>query len=166
MTRDTKAHEVIWILRDNPSLVLEKAVWEDLPIEASPMGGSAQALESDDDNGPQVLVSDIGCRAGPARAPYESEGKTSRPAVIIMTAFSDLTALCPLSGRRLRVLPSHSTCPRRRADPPCVQESQREEVAEERMAAAPEMLGQAPAMQDVFRAIGRLSQSNVTVLIR
>jgi len=33
------------------------------------------------------------------------------------------------------------------------------------MVAAPEMLGQAPAMQDVFRAIGRLSQSNVTVLI-
>jgi two-component system nitrogen regulation response regulator GlnG len=29
----------------------------------------------------------------------------------------------------------------------------------------PEMLGQAPAMQDVFRAIGRLSQSVVTVLI-
>jgi two-component system nitrogen regulation response regulator GlnG len=38
-------------------------------------------------------------------------------------------------------------------------------VAEERMIATPEMLGQAPAMQDVFRAIGRLSQSNVTVLI-
>ncbi|MDB5965020.1 MAG: ntrC, partial [Polaromonas sp.] len=36
---------------------------------------------------------------------------------------------------------------------------------EERMANAPEMLGQAPAMQDVFRAIGRLSQSNVTVMI-
>src|SRR6188474_206471 len=33
------------------------------------------------------------------------------------------------------------------------------------MAAAHEMLGQAPAMQDVFRAIGRLSQSNVTVMI-
>src|SRR5256714_15431301 len=29
----------------------------------------------------------------------------------------------------------------------------------------PEMLGQAPAMQEVFRAIGRLSQSHVTVLI-
>ncbi|MBS0344384.1 MAG: sigma 54-interacting transcriptional regulator, partial [Proteobacteria bacterium] len=42
---------------------------------------------------------------------------------------------------------------------------QREEVSEERMVDAPEMLGQAPAMQDVFRAIGRLSQSNVTVLI-
>jgi two-component system nitrogen regulation response regulator GlnG len=33
------------------------------------------------------------------------------------------------------------------------------------MASTPEMLGQAPAMQDVFRAIGRLSQSNVTVMI-
>jgi two-component system nitrogen regulation response regulator GlnG len=33
------------------------------------------------------------------------------------------------------------------------------------MMAAPEMLGQAPAMQDVFRAIGKLSQSNVTVMI-
>jgi two-component system nitrogen regulation response regulator GlnG len=41
----------------------------------------------------------------------------------------------------------------------------REEVRDERMAQMPEMLGQAPAMQDVFRAIGRLSQSIVTVLI-
>jgi two-component system, NtrC family, nitrogen regulation response regulator GlnG len=46
-----------------------------------------------------------------------------------------------------------------------VEESQREEVTEERLGAVPEMLGQAPAMQDVFRAIGRLSQSQVTVLI-
>jgi two-component system nitrogen regulation response regulator GlnG len=46
-----------------------------------------------------------------------------------------------------------------------VEESQREEVAQETIAETPEMLGQAPAMQDVFRAIGRLSQSNVTVLI-
>jgi two-component system nitrogen regulation response regulator GlnG len=46
-----------------------------------------------------------------------------------------------------------------------VEESQREEVNEERDTDAPEMLGQAPAMQDVFRAIGRLSQSNVTVMI-
>jgi two-component system nitrogen regulation response regulator GlnG len=46
-----------------------------------------------------------------------------------------------------------------------MQESQREQVSEQRVVAAPEMLGQAPAMQDVFRAIGRLSQSNVTVMI-
>ena len=46
-----------------------------------------------------------------------------------------------------------------------VQESLREEVAEVTPAQTPEMLGQASAMQDVFRAIGRLSQSNVTVMI-
>ena len=38
-----------------------------------------------------------------------------------------------------------------------VAESEREETVDERLAAMPEMLGQAPAMQDVFRAIGRLS---------
>ncbi|HNB45117.1 MAG TPA: sigma 54-interacting transcriptional regulator, partial [Burkholderiaceae bacterium] len=46
-----------------------------------------------------------------------------------------------------------------------VDESLREESVDEQSAEVPEMLGQAPAMQDVFRAIGRLSPSNVTVLI-
>src|SRR5213078_2183994 len=46
-----------------------------------------------------------------------------------------------------------------------VEESLHEEVRDEKAAQMPEMLGQAPAMQDVFRAIGRLSQSIVTVLI-
>jgi two-component system nitrogen regulation response regulator GlnG len=46
-----------------------------------------------------------------------------------------------------------------------VDESQREEFAGDKVDITPEMLGQAPAMQDVFRAIGRLSQSNVTVMI-
>ena len=87
--------------------------------------------------------------------------------VIIMTAFSDLdSAVSAFQGGAFEYLPKPFDLPKaieliRRA----VEESQREEVAEERMVAAPEMLGQAPAMQDVFRAIGRLSQSNVTVLI-
>jgi two-component system nitrogen regulation response regulator GlnG len=46
-----------------------------------------------------------------------------------------------------------------------VEESLREDVRDTGQGQMPEMLGQAPAMQDVFRAIGRLSQSNVTVLI-
>ena len=36
---------------------------------------------------------------------------------------------------------------------------------EEPSAPVPDLIGQAPAMQEVFRAIGRLSQSNVTVLL-
>ena len=84
-----------------------------------------------------------------------------------MTAFSDLdSAVSAFQGGAFEYLPKPFDLPKaveliRRA----VEESQREEVAEERMAAAPEMLGQAPAMQDVFRAIGRLSQSMVTVMI-
>jgi two-component system nitrogen regulation response regulator GlnG len=46
-----------------------------------------------------------------------------------------------------------------------VDESQREQAQSDLQDATPEMLGQAPAMQDVFRAIGRLSQSHVTVMI-
>ena len=87
--------------------------------------------------------------------------------VIIMTAYSDLdSAVSAFQGGAFEYLPKPFDVPKaveliRRA----VDESLREEVAEERMVAAPEMLGQAPAMQDVFRAIGKLSQSNVTVMI-
>ncbi len=84
-----------------------------------------------------------------------------------MTAFSDLdSAVSAFQGGAFEYLPKPFDLPKaveliHRA----VEESQREEVAQESIDSAPEMLGQAPAMQDVFRAIGRLSQSNVTVLI-
>ncbi|MFA6615160.1 MAG: nitrogen regulation protein NR(I), partial [Hydrogenophaga sp.] len=87
--------------------------------------------------------------------------------VIIMTAFSDLdSAVSAFQGGAFEYLPKPFDLPKaveliHRA----VEESQREEVGQESVSAAPEMLGQAPAMQDVFRVIGRLSQSNVTVLI-
>jgi two-component system nitrogen regulation response regulator GlnG len=73
-----------------------------------------------------------------------------------MTAYSDLdSAVSAFQGGAFEYLPKPFDVPKaveliRRA----VDESLREEVAEERMVAAPEMLGQAPAMQDVFRAIG------------
>ena len=46
-----------------------------------------------------------------------------------------------------------------------MQERSAEAVAAPSGEAVPEILGQAPVMQEVFRAIGRLSQSHVTVLI-
>ena len=72
-----------------------------------------------------------------------------------------------LPGRRLRI-PAQAL---RRAqgggaDPPRAStKACARKCATSAPAQMPEMLGQAPAMQDVFRAIGRLSQSNVTVLI-
>ncbi len=167
----------IWIVDDDQSIrfVLEKALLrEDLPTRsftnARDVLAALDAANDDElgNQGPQILVSDIRM-PGASGLDLLAKIKAKHPGlpVIIMTAFSDLdSAVSAFQGGAFEYLPKPFDLPKaieliRRA----VQESQREEVAEERMAAAPEMLGQAPAMQDVFRAIGRLSQSNVTVMI-
>src|SRR6478672_6137091 len=159
----------IWIVDDDESIrwVLEKALARE-NLATRSFSNARDAMDALQTTIPQVLVSDI-------RMPGESglallqAAKAKHPGlpVIIMTAFSDLdSAVSAFQGGAFEYLPKPFDLPKaieliRRA----VEESQREEVAEERMAATPEMLGQAPAMQDVFRAIGRLSQSNVTVMI-
>jgi two-component system nitrogen regulation response regulator GlnG len=163
----------IWIVDDDQSIrfVLEKALLrEHLPTRSfsNPRDVLAALNTASDDDGPQILVSDIRMPGGSGLDLLEKV-KAKHPGlpVIIMTAFSDLdSAVSAFQGGAFEYLPKPFDLPKaveliRRA----VEESQREEVAEERMAEAPEMLGQAPAMQDVFRAIGRLSQSNVTVMI-
>jgi len=163
----------IWIVDDDQSIrfVLEKALLrENLPTRSFTSAPEVlKALnEPNDADGPQILVSDIRMPGGSGLDLLEKvkERFPTLP-VIIMTAFSDLdSAVAAFQGGAFEYLPKPFDLTKaveliRRA----VDESQREEVSEERLSAAPEMLGQAPAMQDVFRAIGRLSQSQVTVLI-
>ena len=163
----------IWIVDDDQSIrfVLEKALArENLPTRSftNPREVLAALGEVEEGDGPQVLVSDIRMPGG-SGLDLLDQVKQRLPAlpVIIMTAFSDLdSAVSAFQGGAFEYLPKPFDLPKaveliRRA----VGESQREEVTDEGLVAAPEMLGQAPAMQDVFRAIGRLSQSNVTVLI-
>ena len=163
----------IWIVDDDQSIrfVLEKALLrEHMPTRSfsNPRDVLAALEDASDDESPQILVSDIRMPGGSGLDLLEKV-KARHPGlpVIIMTAFSDLdSAVSAFQGGAFEYLPKPFDLPKaveliRRA----VQESQREEVAEERMSDTPEMLGQAPAMQDVFRAIGRLSQSNVTVMI-
>ena len=160
----------IWIVDDDHSIrfVLEKA----LAREQFAVRSFASARELlgalDDGDEPQVLVSDIRM---PGMSGIELLGKVKERLpglpVIVMTAYSDLdSAVSAFQGGAFEYLPKPFDLPKaveliRRA----VDESVREEVRDSGMAEMPEMLGQAPAMQDVFRAIGRLSQSNVTVLI-
>jgi two-component system nitrogen regulation response regulator GlnG len=159
----------IWIVDDDQSIrfVLEKALArEDLPVRSftNPRDVLA-ALEGD---APQVLVSDIRMPGG-SGIDLLAKVKARHPGlpVIIMTAYSDLdSAVSAFQSGAFEYLPKPFDLPKavaliRRA----VDESLREESVDEATAEVPEMLGQAPAMQDVFRAIGRLSQSNVTVLI-
>ena len=163
----------IWIVDDDQSIrfVLEKALLrENLPTRSftNPRDVLTALSTANDENGPQVLVSDIRMPGGSGLDLLEKvKEKYPGLPVIIMTAYSDLdSAVSAFQGGAFEYLPKPFDLPKaveliRRA----VEESLREEVAEERMMDAPEMLGQAPAMQDVFRAIGRLSQSNVTVMI-
>lgn len=163
----------IWIVDDDQSIrfVLEKALLrEGLPTRSftNPRDVLTALEVATETDGPQILVSDIRMPGGSGLDLLEKV-KLKLPGlpVIIMTAFSDLdSAVSAFQGGAFEYLPKPFDLLKaieliRRA----VEESQREEVAEERMAEAPEMLGQAPAMQDVFRAIGRLSQSMVTVMI-
>ena len=159
----------IWVVDDDQSIrfVLEKALArEQFSVRSfSSPKDVIKALETD---APQVLVSDIRMPGG-SGIDLLAEVKARLPGlpVIIMTAYSDLdSAVSAFQGGAFEYLPKPFDLNKaveliRRA----VEESLREEVADVAHVQAPEMLGQAPAMQDVFRAIGRLSQSNVTVMI-
>ncbi len=159
----------IWIVDDDQSIrfVLEKALArEDLAVRS--FTNPRDVLIALEDDVPQVLVSDIRMPGG-SGIDLLAKVKQKHPElqVIIMTAYSDLdSAVSAFQGGAFEYLPKPFDVPKaveliRRA----LDESMREAVRDERLSEMPEMLGQAPAMQDVFRAIGRLSQSIVTVLI-
>jgi len=159
----------IWIVDDDQSIrfVLEKALGRE-GLSVRSFSSARDVLSALGDDEPQVLVSDIRMPGG-SGIDLLSKVKERLPGlpVIVMTAYSDLdSAVSAFQGGAFEYLPKPFDVTKaveliRRA----MDESLREEVRDERTSQMPEMLGQAPAMQDVFRAIGRLSQSNVTVLI-
>jgi two-component system nitrogen regulation response regulator GlnG len=159
----------IWIVDDDDSIrwVLEKALArENLATRSFTNARDAMlALQSDM---PQVLVSDIRMHGASGLELLQTvKAKYPGLPVIIMTAFSDLdSAVAAFQGGAFEYLAKPFDLAKaieliRRA----MDESLREASVEQTISETPEILGQAPAMQDVFRAIGRLSQSNVTVLI-
>ncbi|MBK7355479.1 nitrogen regulation protein NR(I) [Propionivibrio sp.] len=161
----------VWIVDDDKSIrwVLEKTLArEQVPFKS--FSSASEALSQLDlgVEPPQVLLSDI-------RMPGESgldllkqvkERYPSLP-VIIMTAYSDLdSAVAAFQGGAFEYLPKPFDVDQaleliRRA----IDESSHQVGASAEVGLVPEILGQAPAMQEVFRAIGRLSQSNATVMI-
>ena len=159
----------VWIVDDDRSIrwVLEKALSrENIPCKA--FGGAQEVMSELEIDSPQVLVSDIRM-PGANGLDLLRRVKSRHPAlpVIIMTAFSDLeSAVSAFQGGAFEYLPKPFDVDKaveliRRA----VDESLRESATDDTPLELPEILGQAPAMQEVFRAIGKLSQSNVTVLI-
>jgi two-component system nitrogen regulation response regulator GlnG len=159
----------VWVIDDDRSIrwVFEKALArEGIPFKT--FGLAQEALAALERDTPQVLVSDIRM-PGTSGLELLQSVKQKHPElpVIIMTAYSDLeSAVAAFQGGAFEYLPKPFDVDQaveliRRA----LDESTREAGGEEAASASPEILGQAPAMQEVFRAIGRLSNSSSTVLI-
>ncbi|WP_407313254.1 nitrogen regulation protein NR(I) [Pseudomonas sp. nanlin1] len=163
--------ETVWIVDDDRSIrwVLEKALQQE--------GMTTQSFDSADGvmsrlarQQPDVIISDI-------RMPGASgldllariREQFPRLPVIIMTAHSDLdSAVASYQGGAFEYLPKpfdvdEAVSLVKRANQHA-QEQQGGDVAPT-LTRTPEIIGEAPAMQEVFRAIGRLSHSNITVLI-
>jgi len=163
--------ETVWIVDDDRSIrwVLEKALSrEDIPHESFASADEALKALQASTSPPGVLLSDI-------RMPGDSglellkkfKELHAEVPVIIMTAYSDLdSAVSAFQGGAFEYLPKpfdvdQAVALVQRA----IEQSRHQAGAQTEVSLAPEILGQAPSMQEVFRAIGRLSHSHATVLI-
>lgn len=159
----------VWLVDDDASIrwVLEKALRQGgmSPTAFDHADTALAALRRDR---PDVLITDVRM---PGRSGLEllTEIRGSQPElpVIVMTAHSDLdSAVAAYQGGAFEYLPKPFDIDQavdlvRRA----AQQRVRVEEITSEARRIPEMLGHAPAMQEVFRAIGRLSRSSMTVLI-
>ncbi len=159
----------VWIIDDDRSIrwVFEKALGRE-GIDFRAYASAGEALEHLADEPPQVVVSDIRMPGVSGLAFMQTlKERLPQTPVIIMTAYSDLeSAVAAFQGGAFEYLPKpfdvdHAVELVRRA----MEESRRQIEAPAEGGDTPEIIGQAPAMQEVFRAIGRLAQSHATVLI-
>ncbi len=161
----------VWIIDDDKSIrwVLEKTLSrEQIPFRSFATANEVWSQFDAGSEPPQVVISDI-------RMPGESgldllkQLKKRFPTlpVIIMTAYSDLdSAVSAFQGGAFEYLPKPFDVDQaldliRRA----IDESMHQTGAVDEIGMVPEIIGKAAAMQEVFRAIGRLSQSSATVMI-
>ncbi|MFN3579419.1 MAG: nitrogen regulation protein NR(I) [Pseudomonas sp.] len=163
--------ENVWIVDDDRSIrwVLEKALQQE-GMEPVCFDNADSALARLQRQHPDVLISDIRM-PGTSGLELLASIREQFPKlpVIIMTAHSDLdSAVASYQGGAFEYLPKPFDVDeavalvRRALAHSREQEGQEPDATQAR---TPEIIGEAPAMQEVFRAIGRLSHSNITVLI-
>ena len=161
----------VWIVDDDRSIrwVLEKALSKaDMDVRSFESADAAlRALMRSDE--PDVILSDIRMPGTDGIALLKNlRDRHPEIPVIIMTAHSDLdSAVSAYDGGAFEYLPKPFDIEEAVAQ---VQRAlrhgaQQRAVPQGESSEAPEIIGEAPAMQEVFRAIGRLARSNITVLI-
>jgi two-component system nitrogen regulation response regulator GlnG len=159
----------VWVVDDDESIrwVLEKSLARE-QFSVRTFQGAAEFLDALQDRAPDVLISDIRMPGIDGLTLMERvRGAHPKLPVIIMTAHSDLdAAVAAYKGGAFEYLPKPfdvdavADLVRRAA-------KRRAEIAgaQPSRSVSPMLIGEAPAMQDVFRAVGRLSQSQITVLV-
>jgi two-component system nitrogen regulation response regulator GlnG len=159
----------VWIVDDDRSIrwVLKKALERD-GLAAVDFETGEEALAALERGAPDVLITDIRMpRLDGLSLMQRFHTAANELPVIVMTAHSDLdAAVSAYEGGAFEYLPKPFDVEE------AVELVQRAAAAARSSAAPnaareelPEIIGEAPAMQEVFRAIGRLSRSNITVLI-
>lgn len=167
MTRGGK----VWVIDDDRSIrwVLERALVQE-GIQVTSFDTANGLLERLAMTAPDAIISDIRMPGIDGLKLLEAiAGAYPGLPVIIMTAFSDLdSAVSAYQGGAFEYLPKPFDVDEavelvRRA----VSHGRNQELASDagEFRPAQEIIGSAPAMQEVFRAIGRLSRSNITVLL-
>jgi len=159
----------VWVVDDDSSIrwVLERAL-RDAGVAVRLFECAELAVEALHQDSPDVLVTDIRM-PGLSGLELLKAARTRHPKlpVILMTAYSDLgSAVSAYEGGAFEYLPKpfdvdQAVALVKRAGRPSPEVSSEAGPAPH----IPELLGRAPAMQQVFRAIGRLARSSITVLI-
>jgi len=161
----------VWIVDDDKSIrwVLEKAL-QKTDVEIQSFANPEDVLKKIRNEEPDVIISDIRM-PGMDGITLLEKVKQQSPSVpvIIMTAYSDLDrAVSAFQGGAFEYLSKPFDVDEvvslvKRA----ITHKQNDSVAtvHEAVDASTSIIGSAPAMQEVFKAIGRLSGSNLTVLI-
>jgi two-component system nitrogen regulation response regulator GlnG len=165
-------HNRVWVVDDDRSIrwVIEKALGQ-ADVDTRCFASGDELLRELEHSRPDAIVSDIRMPgiSGLELLSHVHKVYPQLP-IIITTAHSDLDSAVESYQRgAFEYLPKpfdieEVVAVTQRALAHASETSQRQPAAEA-TSQPTEIIGEAPAMQEVFRAIGRLSQSNITVLI-
>ncbi|MFV7666448.1 nitrogen regulation protein NR(I) [Shewanella algae] len=162
--------EQVWILDDDSSIrwVLERAL-QGAKLSCASFAAAESLWQALEISQPRVIVSDIRMPGTDGLTLLERIGlHYPHIPVIIMTAHSDLdSAVSAYQAGAFEYLPKPFDIDEAIAlvERALNHATEQAPVAAEPQVKAPEIIGEAPAMQEVFRAIGRLSRSSISVLI-
>ena len=162
--------ERVWVIDDDRSIrwVLERAL-QKANIEVVTFEGANAVLNALEQDEPDAIMTDIRMPGMDGLDLLDRiHNEHPEMPVIIMTAHSDLdSAVSAYKGGAFEYLPKPFDVEEavELAKRACQLRREKAQTGEAVITEMPEIIGEAPAMQEVFRAIGRLSRSNITVLI-